>query len=84
MRCAIALNSLASKGDDRGGIAQAVRPFPAREVSGALSKRTVSVYSSTPSPSRQPHARQKRISRGIKALQLGQLLILCAFLSSVV
>ena len=37
-----------------------------------LGRRTVSVYSATPSPSRVPHARQKRSSLGIIAPQLEQ------------
>jgi hypothetical protein len=68
MRFAIALNSLTLAGGAKGGTAQpAVRVLPAGEVFGALRKRTVSVYSSTPSPRRQPQARQKRMARGITA-----------------
>ena len=37
------------------------------DVTVAFGKRTVSVYSAGPSPSRFPQARQKRISRGIGA-----------------
>ena len=45
---------------------------PPRAVGVAPSKRMVSLYSSSPSPMRQPHARQKRNSAGISVPQLGQ------------
>src|SRR5947209_12852112 len=67
--CAKVAQFLAPKGGTMGGTGAAVLDFWLRAVCGALSNRTVSVYSSTPSPRRQPHARQERISLGISVRQ---------------
>ena len=69
--CSLALraieepHSLTPAGEVRGGTVEAVWVRGLLAVDCAPSSRTVSVYSSTPSPKRQPQARQKRNSRGI-------------------
>ena len=88
MACSLALlaivpQSLTPVADVGNGAAEAVLDFWFRAVRGALSNRTVSVYSSTPSPRRQPHARQKRISLGISVRQFGQALTSCTFAPTV-